>query len=60
MMNLLRRIHDDQRGQGLAEYTLLIALIAIALITIVTSFGGKLGEIFTSATTELNDNVLQP
>ncbi len=58
MTEILRRLHTDESGQGLAEYTLLVALIAIALITIVSSFGGKLGEIFTSATEELNDSVL--
>jgi pilus assembly protein Flp/PilA len=57
-MELLRRLHSDETGQGLAEYTLLIALIAIALITVVTQFSGKLGEIFDSATNELDGRVL--
>lgn len=57
-MKLIRQIHSDESGQGLAEYTLLIALIAIALIAIVTQFGDKLGEIFDAATDELDGRVL--
>ncbi len=57
-MKLIRQIHSDESGQGLAEYTLLIALIAISLIAIVTQFGDKLGEIFDAATDELDGRVL--
>ncbi|HEY4531198.1 MAG TPA: pilus assembly protein [Luteimonas sp.] len=35
-----RRLHARQRGQGMTEYIIIVALIAIAAIGAVTFFGG--------------------
>lgn len=41
------------RGQGLTEYLLLLALIAIGVITIVATFGDTIKQIFTGANTKM-------
>lgn len=45
------RLHPlvHQRGQGMTEYILLVALIAIACIAAVKYFGGKTKEGFQTA-----------
>jgi Flp pilus assembly pilin Flp len=40
MKQLLRKLWHDESGQDLAEYTMLIVLIAIACIGAVTALGG--------------------
>lgn len=37
----------NQKGQGLAEYALILALIAIVVIGAVTLLGGRIGAILT-------------
>ncbi len=44
---LARRLRD-QRGQDLAEYGMLIGLIALAVVAAVTLLGGNLSLVFTN------------
>ena len=46
-------------GQGLTEYLLLLALIAIGVITIVATFGSTINEIFTGAQTKMAGKPLE-
>ena len=46
MLRLLQRLFSDEAGQGLAEYALIIALIALVVIGALTLLGGKIKEIF--------------
>ncbi|HEY7460934.1 MAG TPA: Flp family type IVb pilin [Gemmatimonadota bacterium] len=48
-MNLLR----DDEGQDLAEYALLIALIALVVITAVAALGGQVQTVFNDITGKL-------
>ena len=41
---------EDESGQGLVEYALLISLVALAVVGAVLAFGGKITQIFTNAT----------
>lgn len=43
-----------QRGQGMTEYVIIVALIAISAILVVTMFGGSLRAQFAGASTELS------
>ncbi|TFG73799.1 MAG: pilus assembly protein [Anaerolineales bacterium] len=43
---MLYTTYED--GQGLAEYALLLMLIAIVLILIVAIFGGQVASLFSS------------
>jgi len=49
----LRTVIKDQRGQDLAEYALLIALIAIVVIVAVGLLGQQINAIFTKIKTNL-------
>ncbi len=44
---------SDDRGQGMVEYGLIIALIAVVLIGALTLLGGGLGNVFKSITTQV-------
>jgi len=43
----------SEKGQGMTEYVLLLAFIAIAVIGVVTTFGDEIKKVFGSLTTEL-------
>jgi pilus assembly protein Flp/PilA len=49
MMKLQRREH----GQGLVEYALIIALVAIVVIAILVIMGPQIGDIFSNITNGL-------
>jgi len=45
--------HKDEEGQGLAEYGLILALIAVACILALTALGGGIAGTLGSITAEL-------
>ncbi|WP_292038883.1 MULTISPECIES: Flp family type IVb pilin [unclassified Brevundimonas] len=47
MRNLLNRFVKDESGATAIEYGLIAALIAVAIIAIVGTVGGKLKDAFT-------------
>jgi pilus assembly protein Flp/PilA len=46
MSQLLKSFWSDDSGQGLTEYVLIIALVAIGLIAIIVIFRNEIGAIF--------------
>ena len=46
MSQLWENFLSDDSGQGLVEYVLIIALVAIGLIAIITVFRNAIGRIF--------------
>ena len=54
MLNLFKRLVKEEEGQGLVEYALIIALIAIVVIGAVRTLGGSVNDKFTEINTELN------
>lgn len=53
MSTLYRDLWKDERGQDLAEYGLLSALIAIAAIAALTLLGQNVDGLFTTISTAL-------
>jgi pilus assembly protein Flp/PilA len=53
MQNLLKRLWQDEQGQDLVEYALLLVLIALVAASTVTTLGTKVASVFTSATADL-------
>jgi len=45
---LISLIDRDERGQGLAEYALILALIAVLAIAAVTFLGGQINSILST------------
>lgn len=44
---------NDERGQGLAEYGLILVLVAVAVVVTLTAFGGQISAIFQQLTGSL-------
>jgi pilus assembly protein Flp/PilA len=53
MSNALRILWGDERGQDLAEYGMLVALIAIVALASLTLLGGNIDALFTTVSTTL-------
>ncbi|HNX75611.1 MAG TPA: Flp family type IVb pilin [Candidatus Rifleibacterium sp.] len=52
-MEIIRRFVREEEGQGLVEYALIIALIAIVAIAGLTLAGTKVSGMFTSISGKL-------
>jgi len=52
-MELFKRLWNDEEGQGMVEYALIIALVSIVVIGVLITLGGQLGTIFTNITNGL-------
>jgi pilus assembly protein Flp/PilA len=46
---------SDETGQGLVEYALIIALVAIGLIAILLVLRNSIGDVFNNAAAALNN-----
>ena len=44
------QLRNRQKGQGLVEYALIIALVAIVVIAILVLMGPQIGDIFSNIT----------
>ena len=53
VVNALKTLGRDDKGQDLLEYALLIALIALVAIAAVTAAGTSVSAIFTSFVSKL-------
>lgn len=53
-MNLLRRLFAEEEGQGMAEYALILALIAVVVIVALGPMGTTIAAKFTEITGGLN------
>ena len=51
---MLRRFLKDESGQGMVEYALIIALIAVAVIAVVIVLGQAIGDQFEDASEGLD------
>lgn len=55
MTALLGRFMKDESGQGMVEYALIVALVAIGLIAILTIFRNEIGALFNTSRNRLNN-----
>jgi pilus assembly protein Flp/PilA len=53
----VRNYFSSEEGQGMAEYGLILALVAVAAIAALTAMGGGLGGIFDNISGELGGAV---
>ena len=54
MPTLLDRYAADEAGQGLVEYALIVAMVAIGLIAILVLMRNSIGNTFNGSKNELN------
>ena len=57
MKNLVNAFLNEESGQGLVEYGLILALIAIVVIAILRIVGNKLNSTFNSIQSALPETV---
>jgi pilus assembly protein Flp/PilA len=53
-MNIAKALVKDESGQGMTEYAILIGTLAIAVVLTLVTIGGKLSNIFSNVSTQLN------
>ncbi len=53
-MNSLFNFLKDEEGVDLAEYAILLGIITVAIASIITAFGSKIGDIIQNATNVFN------
>ena len=51
---------NDDTGQGLVEYALIIALVAVGLIAILLVLRNSIGNVFNNAAVQLNNAPTNP
>jgi Flp pilus assembly pilin Flp len=56
MRRFLHRLFRSDSGQGLSEYLIIVALVAVAAIGVVTVFGRDIRELFSGTTDSLAGN----
>jgi pilus assembly protein Flp/PilA len=55
MKSLWQAFWSDESGQGLVEYALIIALVAVGLIAILLVLRNSVGNVFNNAAEQLNN-----
>ncbi|MGH7517787.1 MAG: Flp family type IVb pilin [Gemmatimonadales bacterium] len=60
MKSLWKAFWSDESGQGLVEYALIIALVAVGLIAILLVLRNSIGNVFNNAATQLNNAPASP
>jgi Flp pilus assembly pilin Flp len=55
LRHALSSMREREEGQGLVEYVVLVALIAIGVIVAVTVFRDQLGDVFSDIGNRISD-----
>ena len=53
MVDLLKSYWSDESGQGLVEYVLIIALVAIGMTVVLILFRNRIGGVLNTVATDL-------
>ena len=56
-MGALTRLHQDEAGQGMTEYILIVVFIAIAVLLVLAIFKDKIVEMFHATNENLDQHV---
>lgn len=54
MTKLLSTFWNDESGQGLSEYALLLGLLVIGVVAFITTMGDSIETIFSEANTDMS------
>lgn len=53
MLEIMKRLYKDEEGQGLAEYALILALVAVACVGALTVLAGGIDGLLNKVKGEL-------
>jgi len=56
MKNLVRRLWQDETGQDLTEYALLLVLIALVCVITIKTLGQAISNVYSNASANLSTN----
>ncbi len=59
MTSLIKRLWTEESGQGMAEYGLILALVAIAVIVALGLMGDSINEKFKAVTEKLDEATVE-
>lgn len=54
MKNFLNWLKNEESGQGMVEYGLIIALIAVVVVVALVTLGPKIRDIFTGVSDQID------
>ena len=54
MLTIIKRLVQEEEGQGMTEYGLILALIAVVVVVVLGTMGGQIRAIFETVTGYLN------
>ena len=54
---MIKEFMNEESGQGMAEYALIVGLIGVALIATLTKMKGSIGKVFSTTSTKLEGAV---
>ena len=52
----MKRFFKNEQGQGMTEYIIIVALVAVAAIAVVSLFGGRIKAAFTKSADALKSS----
>jgi len=54
MLDMIKRFINDEEGQDLVEYALLLVFLALAAIAILPTLGSSVNRVFSQSNSSLN------
>jgi Flp pilus assembly pilin Flp len=60
MKQLLQRLWNDQSGQGMVEYALIVGLVAVGLIAVFLFLRNSTGDVLNTAADSLQNTPATP
>jgi len=54
MMEVFKRLWQEEEGQDLTEYALLLVLIALAAVAVMGTLGSSINNVFSTAASDLS------
>jgi pilus assembly protein Flp/PilA len=53
MISMIKKLWNEEEGQDLTEYALLVVLVALAAIASMTNLAGAISNVFSNAATNM-------
>jgi pilus assembly protein Flp/PilA len=53
---MLSKLWSDESGQGMTEYILIIALIAVVCVVAIKAFGAQIKDLISRSTRKIKDD----